>query len=796
MKRIAAIILSVFLLAGLFAGCGKDDEKALSNAGSETLQSKFTYQAVYEDLYLDAQVQYVNDFFPCGDKLFLAANVVTGKEIYKDPVTQEPSLDEMEQPVEYDVTEQRLFLLDPAAKTASMLDYTVAPLEEGMYGGSYLSCFYPGADDTLWFMETTYSYYYDLPEDYDPESGDYDAYYVDNGTKMEVVQLDAGGAELRRITLAPPEDSYINEVVILADGSIYATDWQNVYRFDDTGAVAEQLTVENGVNYLIPLDEDRLGVTVWEDEHVLKLLDSGTMTLGEGQKLPDNCYSIQRGFGEYDFVFENNSAFYGVDADTMESERLFSWMDCDVDSNNIDQRYVISDDGTVYAIESSYNEQAQNYEFQFITLNQVDPATLPQKEELVLGCMYLDYDLRSMIVNFNRKNDDVRIVVKSYLDLAADGAYEDALQKLSTEILSGAGPDLLLTESLPMSQYAAKGVLADLWPLIDSDPELSREDLMTHLFDVMSIDGKLYQIVDTFSVRTAAVRSSIAQGRTSWTLDEVLEAMESLSPDAAIFGETDTKENMLNQVLSFNLDSFMDWSTGQCSFDSPEFISILEFANSFPKEFDYENYNWEEAESEYSRLMNGKQLMTTAYLYSFDELQVQAAFHGGDVTFIGYPSENGKGSCFNVNGGIAITSRCANVEGAWQFARQLLLEENQVQRYMYEFPTNRHAFETYAKQAMTPEYTTDPETGEQVEVSSGGIGYGDDFMVELYAMKQSEYDAFMELYENCNSVYGYDDGVMELIREEAQAYFDGAKSAEETARLIQDRVSLYLAEHM
>ena len=73
------------------------------------------------------------------------------------------------------------------------------------------------------------------------------------------------------------------------------------------------------------------------------------------------------------------------------------------------------------------------------------------------------------------------------------------IQKLNTEILSGMVPDLFLVdENMPIDIYAAKGVLQDLWPLIDADPELSREDLMEHFFDALSVDGKLYQIADTF----------------------------------------------------------------------------------------------------------------------------------------------------------------------------------------------------------------------------------------------------------------------------------------------------------
>ena len=106
---------------------------------------------------------------------------------------------------------------------------------------------------------------------------------------------------------------------------------------------------------------------------------------------------------------------------------------------------------------------------------------------------------------------------------------------------------------------------------------------------------------------------------------------------------------------------------------------------------------------------------------------------------------------------------------------------------------------------MTPEYeidpetglpAIDPETGEKIEMSTGGIGYGDDFMVDLYSMKQEEYDAFMALYEACANVYSYNDEIMQIILEEAAAFFEGQKTAQETASLIQNRLSLYVSEQM
>ena len=271
-------------------------------------------------------------------------------------------------------------------------------------------------------------------------------------------------------------------------------------------------------------------------------------------------------------------------------------------------------------------------------------------------------------------------------------------------------------------------------------------------------------------------------------------ALAQLEPGATALGENMTKSEMLYRMLSFNLDSFVDWESGTCSFDSPEFRSLLEFAGGFHEEIDWEHYDWENEESEYARLASRKQLMSSAFVTDFTEAQVQNALHGEKVTFIGYPTTSGSGSCFMPSNQLAISAGCSNPDAAWNFVRELLLEENQQNSVSNGFPTNKAAFEAQAKEAMTPQYMTDPVTGEQIEVSSSGIGFGDDFSVDLYAVTQEEYETLMSLYNSCDKVSTHDSEIFQLIEEEAKAYFEGQKSAEETARLIQDRVGLFIME--
>ena len=52
-------------------------------------------------------------------------------------------------------------------------------------------------------------------------------------------------------------------------------------------------------------------------------------------------------------------------------------------------------------------------------------------------------------------------------------------------------------------------------------------------------------------------------------------------------------------------------------------------------------------------------------------------------------------------------------------------------------------------------------------------------------------DALLESLTQC---YQYDEAMMNIIIEEASAFFSGQKTAEEVAGLIQSRVSIYVAE--
>lgn len=107
----------------------------------------------------------------------------------------------------------------------------------------------------------------------------------------------------------------------------------------------------------------------------------------------------------------------------------------------------------------------------------------------------------------------------------------------------------------------------------------------------------------------------------------------------------------------------------------------------------------------------------------------------------------------------------------------------------------------WAGKAMTQEYQTDAngsqvldENGDPIPISPAGWSYGDEPMIELYAVTQEQYDTVMELIESTTNFLDYDQSVLSIITEEAAGYLAGDRSVEETSRLIQSRVSLYIQE--
>ncbi len=836
-KRMLALLLAALMIVGLFAGCSKDETKdpGKTDPGNSLIDqtkpsqttAKYAYKADYFDLAVPDGVQYVNQICAAGTTLYLTASM-QGEEITNtDPDTGET----------WSYYDSRLGVLtiDPDTGICTELSNLQLPeVPEGAEGS--VNCYNMiGSDDgTLWMLVNVYATQYELPDDFDPNTDSKWNYPSTDINGSYLMHIAADGSTIASLDLSDTnnednEDGMsgnLSSFAVDAAGNLYVSDYNNIYVLDAEGNVQFKLDGSQYNGSLCRLNAQQVGV-MWynytddvnaadENGQYFVPIDLETKDWGEKVKLPSNVWSIFPGDDAYDFYYAYNNNIYGYAAKTDTKEKLVDWLACDVDTNNM-SGYAMLSDSRVAALMQDWNTDPTTY--QLIVLHRVDASEIKEKKVLTLACMYLDWNLRSMIVEYNKTNDEYRINVVDYSEYATDDDYNAGVTKLTTEIISGSVPDIFLTSNLPIDKYAAKGVIADLNTFMDGGNGLSRDYFVPQVMSALEKDGKLYELPTSFSVQTAYALSSIASQYDTWNVAAVQDAMTQLQEGATVFSNGWTKNTALSNCLSRNLSAFVDWTTGKCEFDSEAFQQLLAFCNSFPAEnsdgdgaiayassadIAVDDAMWE---SDATRITNGKQLMSTTGMYSFDSYIWNVYAIRDKITFTGYPTEDGSGSSFELQMPMAISSVTKYPDAAWDFVCSIIKKMNTIDEnnYYYGFPISQAAFDAEMTDIMTEQYQLD-ENGEQVDWDGDGepdkairgsyetMENGETVYKDVYALTQEDIDQILGVINSTRSVYDYDQEILDIITDEVAAYFAGDKDVQTTANMIQSRVNLYVQE--
>lgn len=86
------------------------------------------------------------------------------------------------------------------------------------------------------------------------------------------------------------------------------------------------------------------------------------------------------------------------------------------------------------------------------------------------------------------------------------------------------------------------------------------------------------------------------------------------------------------------------------------------------------------------------------------------------------------------------------------------------------------------------------ENGEPIIYPKTTWGY-DDWEAEIYAATPEQIQMIRDLIDSASASTNNDETILKIINEEAAAYFEGQKSAQEVASVIQSRVQTYVSEN-
>ena len=290
----------------------------------------------------------------------------------------------------------------------------------------------------------------------------------------------------------------------------------------------------------------------------------------------------------------------------------------------------------------------------------------------------------------------------------------------------------------------------DLYELIDSDPELSREDFVA--LGAFESGDELWSLAPCFTISTCVGLESVVGDGLGWTFEEYITLRDSLEPGKKMFAITSPLVFVQN-TLDGVLPELIDCETASCSFTDGRFEEYLRLASELETadETDWESLN--------ARLASGEIVLNEQVLRNVHALAALEENYGQALTPIGWPSFDGScGSRLMMTSDMGIVSS-GNTDAAWEFLRFILSDEKtQAELALTDIPISRAAAEEQLREA----------------------GYSSDAMSRLL-------DAL-----KCKVSAG--STISQIVLEEAAAFFARARSVEDACEIIQDRAETYISE--
>lgn len=473
-------------------------------------------------------------------------------------------------------------------------------------------------------------------------------------------------------------------------------------------------------------------------------------------------------------LYMNGNLLCSADVVTGEITTVTDVMDMDINPDYVQAVYVLSDGNLLISV---WDYMASDGGAGMLIAKPVDPSTIVEKTELTIATIYTSQNLNEAVIAFNRNSEEYRIKVVDYI--TEDYDFDTALTNLQNDIAAGNVPDMIDVSStnMPWRNWASKDIITDLYPLMEEDGDFAKEELLANVRTAYEVDGSLYVLPTTVMLNGVMVKEKFVPGVTSLSPEYLLELESQLPEDTDLFWYNYQGEVMYSMVYN-NLTSYVDYENGECYFDTDEFKAVLEYAKEQPAEM-----IWDDSVSLPGQLKDDKVIFYNMSISQMPDWQFHKFVFGEDVTVLGFGKE-GEDSLKLMTSGCAltITEQCEYKDVAWDFLKTFVSEEAQTADLMWGIPVTQTGLEHFIYEAQHME-------------NEHGYSW-DDVSINITSATDEEVEEFLAVFERADEVSTQDSAIMAIIEEEVAPYFEGQKTADEVADIIQSRVDIYLKENL
>lgn len=412
-----------------------------------------------------------------------------------------------------------------------------------------------------------------------------------------------------------------------------------------------------------------------------------------------------------------------------------------------------------------------------------DTPTVPQTKLEVFG-LEENKTVRQAMSLFQRQHPDVQVNYTVASD-AEGTTTSDQLRTLSTELLSGKGPDILLLDGMPMDSYREKGVLMDLTEIL-----AQCEPLLENVSAAFRDENGTWAVPARFSVPYLMAPSAVA-GEVDTFGGLVQAAQEGQAsgtyPTGALINQSPLA--MLNFFSHTCAGAWVQDGTVQEEALSQflEAIAALQKPASSSAEEEYyanalEDASWGALEWSYQKTM-----FNTGLVQSWRDMATMEAARKQRGDGVIQPMQGQMGATFCPQATVGINNNSSQKELAGQFVQLLLSQEVQKNNFTDGFAVNQQAFE---ESSWNP-YS---EFDDGYSIGSSDEDGSNLMLLQVKWPDKATMEAFAQQITAITTPCVPDQTVLDLIWEAAQPYFDGSIDCTTAVEAVQRKLQLVLAE--
>jgi len=544
---------------------------------------------------------------------------------------------------------------------------------------------------------------------------------------------------------------------------------------------------------------------------VMKTVNPETKTFDHGPAIPSGASDQDLLFGPgYDLYYTDSEGLHGIRSGM--TEMVLNWENSFLRRINVLGIWILSPGCVVIEQEDTESDE---YRMLYSIYNKTDDIDPGQLRAVKLACVAREVSenrLKDAIHSFNRKNrSGIRVILMDYSVYNTPENPGGGETRLLNDILTGLyTPDIVAgtVDSRLLAAMIEKRMFTDLYTFMDEGDRVQKDDLFGCIRRTFEVDGELSALCRNFSVETLLAKKETVGDRTSWTLSEMLDLAESLDAEHHMMPGV-TAENALDKLFGISsLNEFVDMKNMTCDFSSTTFVRMLAYIRSLENKtyvgsFEKTGKYWTYEGQQTGACMLFEWLMYGPYHLYYDRVP----FLTPDVVRIGYPTAKGDGSgsvlsFYDMH--YMIPKDAAYAEEAWEFISSYVGTESDskthysVLKSLFHKQMEREEDHYYLFDIQNMGYgSIDKQKLAEYEIREDGTVVTKRGVSIIEAFSWETVEDFIVWLDTIGSPLAENIPleVRDIVEEEISAYLGGARSAEETADIIQSRVSIWLAEH-